>query len=314
MTREDLRATLAGRLERSPLDFIREMDPTGDRAVWLDQLTRPLAPELDLTAVVSTPGLGPVAVIAEILPWDTEFFGFVVARLDAALRLHEPAYQILGDLGSAIDRLLELCRERGVRFIFSPVDARDAALARALGSRGFEFVESRLYYHRPLADFAYSERYDTRLANEDDVEPLSEVAATTVNPYDRFHSDPALSGAVVDRLMRRWVRASICEGFADAVLVPNVARPEAFLTIKYHKESWHRWGRAVSQAPFGAVGPGCRGWYVKLISEICHHLRDLGAEHFFMISQATNNAVVRCWEKLGMRYGKNVLVFRRVLA
>lgn len=311
--RAELRSGLDGRLARSPLDFIREMDPAGDRSMWLDELTRPLAPEHDLTFVADLEDVGPTAVFAQVLPWDTGFFGFTVARLDAVMPLGDPGYQVLASLGGAVDRLLEVCRERGVRYVFAPVDARDVALARALTGRGFELLENRLYFHGDLTAYGHQERYGVRLANVGDVGVLGDVAAQTVNPYDRFHADPLLFGERADRLMRRWVEASICDGFADATLVPDVEEPGAFVTVKYHKERWDSWGLRIGQPVVGAVSASFRGWYLKLISEVCHHLRSAGAEHVYLISQTTNNAVLRCWEKLGFRYGKNEVVVRKVL-
>ena len=310
---EELKALFVGGLRRSPLDFIRELDPSGDRRVWLDELTRPRHLDYDLSFGLNVDGVGVVAVFAEVLPWDSQFFGLKVARLNAVVLAADPTYQVLTNLDGVVDELLQRCRQRNVAYLFAPVDARDVALARSLGGSGFQLIESRLYYHRSLLDFAHPERYDTRLADENDIEPLAEVAAKSVNPYDRFHADPLFFGEAADRLMRRWVYASICEGFADGVMVPNVPKPGAFLTFKTHRERWKTWGRGIGQAPFGAVNAAFRGWYMKLISEICYHLQAIGAEHFYMVSQATNKAVVRCWEKLGLRYGKNVLVFRAVL-
>lgn len=310
--RNELRSELSGRLRRSPLDFIREMDPAGDCSLWLDELTRPIAPEYDLTFAAELDEVGPTAVFAEVLPWDTDFFGFKVARLNAMIPLSAPTYQVIPDMGIAVDKLIGLCKNRGVQYLFAPVDARDVAVARALTRRGFEIIESRLYGHRELIDFDPIDRYDVRLAMENDVEALSDVAESVVNPYDRFHADPVMAGEPANRIMREWVRASICDGFADGTMVPNVANPGAFLTIKDHQARWERWGKAIGQAPFGAVHQSFRGWYIKLISEICIYLREDGAEHFYMVSQATNNAVVRCWEKLGLRYGKNELIFRKV--
>lgn len=312
-SRDDLRAEFDGRLRRSPMDFVREMDPTGDRSLWLDELTRPVPCDDDLACVADLDDSGPAAVFAEVLPWDTDFFGFKVARLNAIIPLADPTYQVLSDVGDAVDVLLKLCRERGVTYVFSGVDARDIAVVRALTSRGFELIESRLYSHLGLRDFRPHERFSVRLANKEDVEPLGDVAATMVNPYDRFHADPVLAGSA-DRLMREWVRASVCDGYADGAMVPDVTKPGAFLTIKEHRARWERQGLAIGQAPFGAVGRQFRGWYVKLISEICCYLRDRGAEHFFMVTQTTNNAVVRSWEKLGLRYGKNELILRRLVA
>lgn len=310
---QEFKSKLADGLRRFPLDFIRDMDPTGGRLDWLEELTRPRHPDEDLSFCMKVDTVGTVVVLAEILPWDSQFFGLKVARLNAVIPIADPTYQVMTNLNRVVSELIERCKSRDVQYLFAPVDARDVALARSLGRSGFEFVESRLFFHRSLTDYSHPERYDVRLATEEDVELLSVVAAEVKNPYDRFHADPVFSGEPADRLMQRWVRASICEGFADGVMVPDVPAPVAFLSFKIHRERWSAWGRRIGQAPFGAVGSEFRGWYMKLISEICYHLKALGAEHFFMVSQATNNAVVRCWEKLGFRYGKSEVILRLVL-
>ena len=146
-----------------------------------------------------------------------------------------------------------------------------------------------------------------------DADLLARTAAETVNPYDRFHADPIFHGEPADRMMERWVQASIREDFADVTIVPDVNEPEAFVTAKYLKTRWPAWGYRISQAVFSAVSPRFKGWYYKLISETCRHLLDAGAEHVYMVTQATNNAVVHCWEKVGLRFGKNELVLRRWL-
>ena len=52
---------------------------------------------------------------------------------------------------------------------------------------------------------------------------------------------------------------------------------------------------------------------MRIISELDEHLRDIGAEHSFLITQLTNNAVIRCWEKLGYQFGKGEHIFRKLL-
>jgi dTDP-4-amino-4,6-dideoxy-D-galactose acyltransferase len=113
--------------------------------------------------------------------------------------------------------------------------------------------------------------------------------------------------------MERWVEASVVGGFADATIVPDVDAPEAFCTAKYHREHWAGWGCKLSQPVLSAVAPRHKGWYVKLISELDEHLRSVGAEHSFLITQITNNAVIRSWEKLGYGFGKGEHIFRKLL-
>ena len=134
-----------------------------------------------------------------------------------------------------------------------------------------------------------------------------------VNPFDRFHADPAIDPKTTDRLMYRWVEASINEGFADITITPDVPQPGAFITAKYHKDKWQSWGLKLAQPVFGAVSPEHRGWYRKILSEINYHLRDIGAEYTYLCTQLTNKAVIWVWEGLGYRFGRGELIFRKLL-
>jgi dTDP-4-amino-4,6-dideoxy-D-galactose acyltransferase len=61
------------------------------------------------------------------------------------------------------------------------------------------------------------------------------------------------------------------------------------------------------------VAPVHKGWYVRIISELGEQLRQSGATHAFLVTQLTNNAVIRCWEKLGYQFGKGEHVMRKLL-
>ena len=76
-----------------------------------------------------------------------------------------------------------------------------------------------------------------------------------VNPFDRFHADPSISEADADRMMERWIEASILQGFADATVVPDVEAPEAFCTARYHREHWEGWNLRLAQPVLSAVSP-----------------------------------------------------------
>lgn len=310
---DGLREQLSTTLERSPHDYIRGVRLEGDRALWAGGLLATLPPEDDIRAIFEDPMLGPVLVACQRLPWDSDFFGLQVARLNAVVPLDAPRYQVEADLRPAVTAVAKMARERGIAYLFAAVDSRDAAVARALGESGFGVIESRAFYHRGLSDYEHPERFEVRLAEAGDIEPLCRAAVEMVNAYDRFHADPSIPRELADRLMSRWVEASIRDGFADFTVVPNVPKPKAFCTVKLHRGSWDSLGLKLSQPVFSAVSTEFRGWYRRIISEICYRLKDLGSEHAYMITQTTNGAVIWVWESLGFRFGKNELVFRKLL-
>ena len=305
-------STLARLLPWSTLDFIRELPGDGERRLEARRLTRTLDAADDFRFTSESGSGQPIAVFAERLPWDSEFFGFGVVRLNAIWPT-DSEFDPRADYRRAVERLIADARLRGMRYVFANVDPRNLPLLRALGAAGFAVIETRLYYHRSLTDYSFAERYPVRLATEEDVPPLARTAREMVNAFDRFHADPFFETGAVDRLMEEWVHASIVNGFADATFVPDAEQPTAFCTLKYHKEHWDAWGVRISQPVLSAVGPEFKGWYRKLISEISYHLRDTGAAHAYLTTQVTNGAVIRVWETLGYRYGRSEHVLRLVL-
>jgi hypothetical protein len=296
-----------------PHAFIRGLNADYDRRIQLDAWLSPLAPDDDLRYSVH----GEVAecwVLAERLPWDSEFFGRGIARLNAVIRpSHRRALRDDVALEArAVHQVLQIAHTRGIDYVFAQVPATDLPQIRALSAVGFELIESRCQYHRPLK-IPPTSRHRVRIATAEDVPSLARAARTMVNPFDRFHADPHIPPEHADRLMERWVEASITRGFADATIVPDEVDPEAFCTARYHREHWEGWGLRLAQPILSAVSPKHKGWYVKIISELDEHLRSIGAEHSFLVTQLTNNAVIRCWEKIGYQFGRAEYVFRKVV-
>ena len=308
--REGLRASGMG----GPHAYIRALDAAADLDIHLDRLVRPLPAGDDLRRIANRGKPDESWILMERLPWDSEFFGRGMARLDAVVRpgMRPDLREDVAVRSKALEAALAQARSGGIDYVFSQVNCDDLSQVRTLSHAGFELIETRCHYHRPLSG-PPAERHATRPATADDVPSLARAAREMVNPYDRFHVDPAIPPHDADRMMERWVEASIANGFADVTIVPDVEAPEAFCTAKLHREHWTQWGLRLAQPVLSAVSPRHRGWYVRIISELDEYLREQGAEHSFLITQITNNAVIRCWEKLGYHFGKGEYVFRKVL-
>ncbi len=308
-----LRDQLAEHSPWSPHDFIRGISAAADKAMYAEQLTRELDPAQDLRCVYRSADQA-VVFFAELLPWDTDFFGYTVARLNAIFPLTPPFDCPQADYALAVRSFTEHLRAHGIRYLFTSVDPRDLASIRALCQAGFDLIETRAYYHINLRSYEYAHRFACRAATPEDIPSLGKAAQVMVNAYDRFHADPFISRESADRLMYKWVEQSISGGFADITLVPDAPQPTAFCTVRYHKSEWERWNLKLAQPILSAVSPEFQGWYLKLISEINYHLKDeIGAEQAYLITQVTNRAVIRVWEKLGYTFGKAEHVFRIVL-
>jgi dTDP-4-amino-4,6-dideoxy-D-galactose acyltransferase len=315
MHAQEVQENLTQNLPWSPHDFMWKsgISLAGDRSLWAEELTDPLPASDDLRFLLETQNNERLSIFCQRLPWDTDFFGYDIARLDGVFWLDAPYYRPHEDISEAVRLVVAEAKKRSIRYLLARVYPDDLALIRALCTAGFSLIETRGYYHRSLTDYAYEPRFDCRMATTEDIESLGHTAQSMVNLYDRFHADPFIDPVDSQRIMFEWVRASLADGFADVTIVPNAPQPTAFCTVKYHRDRWDRWGMKLSQPVFSAVSKEYRGWYLKIISEINYHLKDYGAEYCYLRTQITNKAVIRVWEKLGFLYGKGEHIFRIVL-
>ena len=143
---DDIRALLGEHLPWSPLDYIPGISREGDRAIHARELTGPLAQTDDLRFIHESETGEKLLVLAERLPWDSDFFGYDVARLNGIFPLEAPLHRVRADYRGAVGALLEEAKSRGVRYLFAQADPRDLALLLALGEHRFSLLETRLHY------------------------------------------------------------------------------------------------------------------------------------------------------------------------
>jgi hypothetical protein len=313
-TGDAVRSALEASLPWSPHDFIRGVSAEGDKQLALRTLCRKVGAADDLRFLYENPGADALAVMGERLAWDSDFFGYGIARLHGIYHLSQPGYRPFAELGGALGCFLEMARGTGIRYVFTHVDPRDLALMRALGEAGFCLIEPRLYFHRSIRDYEYIKRYPARDAREEDLPFISAVARDTVNIYDRFHADPFIESRDADRLMEQWIRASLTREFSDVVMVPDLpGDASAVVTGRYLKNNWPSWGLKLGQVVLGASSGHVQGWAVKLFSELIYRLAGEGVEHLFFSTQSTNIRIIKVCEHLGFHLGKTEFVFRKTL-
>jgi len=262
---------------------------------------------------MDTGGGGSLGVFAERLPWDSDFFGYGVARLNAVLPLNSPWFRPQADYRPAIEMLVQEANRKGIRYLFAQVEPRDLATTRALGELGFALIETRFFHYGPVLAPGPRDPLPVRLAVESDIPSLARAASLTVNPYDRFHADPFIDAGCAARLMERWVEESVLGRMADLVLVPDVAEPGAFVTFRFQRSNWERWGIKIAQGVLSAVSPEFMGWMGRLGPEINAHLLAAGVEQSFGSTQVTNRPVIWFAQEAGAKFGRCEYVFRRIL-
>jgi dTDP-4-amino-4,6-dideoxy-D-galactose acyltransferase len=247
--------------------------------------------------------------ILKFLKWDTDYFKIKTYKLLFVLYQHLD-YNILK---SAIQKFLKDFFIEKRNYCFSEIPSEDIFTIQALNESGFKLVESRLTYYLDLQNFQF-ERFGVRPANLSDIPNLKRVARIMRNDYDRFHSETIFNCQIADEFLATFIEESI-KGLSDYVIVPEDEKTpsDAFVTANYLKNDWEIIGENISKMVLSAVSSEtCKGWYIKLISEMAYHLKEIGANYVFMHPASTNKAVIHSYEKLGCKYGKCIHVLTYV--
>jgi dTDP-4-amino-4,6-dideoxy-D-galactose acyltransferase len=244
----------------------------------------------------------------KFLSWDTEYFKRKTYKLIHILYGHND-YEILK---IACKQFVKEFFQETDNYCFSELPSEDIRTIQALNEAGFKLVENRLTYYLDLRNYTY-QRFAVREATSSDIPNLKHVARQMRNDYDRFHAEPIFDLHIADEFLATYIEESI-KGYSDYVMVPSEVGvpPDAFLTANYLKDEWPQIGHKISKMVLSAVSATtCKGWYIKLISEMAYHLASIGADYAFMHPATTNKAVIHTYEKLGCKYGKciHVLTF-----
>lgn len=245
------------------------------------------------------------------LDWDSAYFDRPIYKLFNVLFGHND----FDLLCKSVEKFLKSIDFGQDAVISIEIPAEDISLIQALGTSGFKLIESRLTYFNDNLNKHDYRRFKVRKAEKQDIPVLKEVARTMRNDFDRFHSDQLFDQRLADEYLATYIENSV-NGFTDVIFVPNENNipAEAFLTANYLKNDWEYLGFPVSKMVLSAVNTTCKGWYVKLVSEMTFHLREQGVSCIFMNTQSTNKAVIKTWESLGYKYGNCIHVLSKNLS
>lgn len=245
----------------------------------------------------------------KFLKWDSDYFNIKTYKLLYVLYDHKN-YDVLKSAARTFVKIF--FKEKGA-YCFSELPSEDIFTIQALNESGFKLVENRLTYYLNLKNYSYNERFKVRTATLEDIPNLKRVAREMRNDFDRFHAETIFDINKADEFLATYIEQSV-KGYSDLTMVPAEIGipPDAFLTANYLTDQWDNIGEKVSKMVLSAVSAGnCKGWYLKLISEMAYHLKGIGADYAFMHPATTSKAVIHTYEKLGCKYGKctHILTF-----
>jgi dTDP-4-amino-4,6-dideoxy-D-galactose acyltransferase len=220
-----------------------------------------------------------VTEACHLLPWDTEFFGFPVARV-ASDRL----------TATHIHQIEQWCADRQIHCLYFLARADDAQTTRLAEDQDYRLVDVRLVFERKLAEAPPAST--TRPAQPGDLPALKKIARTSYRDT-RFYFDTRFPPGACDRLYETWIERS-CLGEADAVLVMD-SNTAAAGYITCHIDS--------GSGRIGLVGVGAdargRGVGQALVRSALAWFSERSVHTVTVVTQGRNVAAQRLYQRCG---------------
>lgn len=155
------------------------------------------------------------------LPWDSEFFGIPIGRIDLDGR----------DQASIIDAEQD-ARRHGVVCLYGSLDPAEVALTVDVQGLGYRFVEASTTYRLDpgAPPLPTPSQVTIRPGAEADVSRLS-LIIDRLAPWSRFAVDPRFGLDAARRLQEQWVRRAVSGGDGEHSLVvaEDASGPLAFV-------------------------------------------------------------------------------------
>ena len=220
----------------------------------------------------------------QLLQWDTEFFGFPVARVLSD--------QLTAEFNVQID---DWCRENRIACLYFSSRGDDPITTQVAARNGYELTDLRMTFeNRDRANWRSETQPGIIPARPEDLADLMAIASNS-HRDTRFYFDQRFSRERCSRLYSIWIEKS-CTGSADAVWVAeNNGKACGYVTCKINKAD------QVGNIGLIAVADSARGRGTgsALIRQAMNWFADQNASNITVVTQGRNVAAQRLYQRLG---------------
>jgi dTDP-4-amino-4,6-dideoxy-D-galactose acyltransferase len=229
----------------------------------------------------------------QVLVWDSEFFGFRIARVrDAHLTARN------------LRDVLEWCVREGIRCLYFLAPSDSSETTDLVGANGFRMADLRFTLARGLEGDAGSAR-SVRAFHQSDLPFLQEIAAVS-HRDSRFYHDPGFPDQRCDEFYKTWIERS-CHGYADTVLVAEHLRQPAGYV------SCHLQPDGIGSIGLLAVADWSRGVGLggQLVTAALRFFAEACCTHVTVVTQGRNCSAQRLYQNCGFRSASMELWYHR---
>lgn len=228
------------------------------------------------------------------LAWDSEFFGFPVARVERESLDSETA-------AAALD----WCRRERIRCLYFLSSTEPASVRAAEASR-FHLVDVRMTLKHSLDDAAAAaRRAPVRTFRLSDVDALVAIVRTSFHDT-RFFRDAGFPRDRAARLYEVWIEQA-CAGAAETVLVaPSDGAPGGFISCHLDSSGAARIGLVGVADEAQGLGLGRH-----LVQGAVEYFARGGATQATVVTQGQNVRALSVYQRCGFRTSATELWYHR---
>ncbi|HID71694.1 MAG TPA: GNAT family N-acetyltransferase [Thermoplasmata archaeon] len=227
----------------------------------------------------------------ELLAWDTNFFGFPVAKIVRPRLVEEELKSILEELKS-----------REVSLVYWPSDSKDKESQLAAKRCGGFLADRKMTYvtelkEKYLGEMAFLTGVE-EYKKDETTEDLNHLALLS-GIYSRYNLDPKISQRQFEDLYKIWIEKSVKKKIADAVLVIRVGKRIVGMITLCEKNKRGDIGLLAVDVPVRRKGFGtalvraAQAWFVNKNYKIGQ-----------VVTQERNMPARKLYEKCGYRVEK----------
>lgn len=217
---------------------------------------------------------------------------------------------------SSVDELSEaaqFCLSNHVGFLITRCSTSRLDLAQSMERRGFEIMDTLVYYTRNLSKTPIPEdggELPIRPIARGEEDSVARVAAASFKGYfGHYHADARLDRGKCDEAYTSWaVRSCVSREVADEVLVATTEGGEiaGFATLRLNSAE-------EGEGVLFAVSPEVqgKGVYRSFMIAGMHWSTSKGATRMAVSTQITNIAVQKVWTRVGFEPSHSYFTFHK---
>lgn len=189
-------------------------------AVLKAEIDHAMATPADRLAMVAGEGTAAAMAVCRRLPWDSEWFGLSMARIDYILRGESTSRQTIA---AAVEGALENCRLAGIRHVTARLDVADTDGIAVVEDHGFRLMDNLatyLYHPKRPPPPPVKTVGTIRPFAAADSDQVLEITREAYGGFrGRFHLDPHVPSERADDMYVEWARKCCTGERADRMFV-----------------------------------------------------------------------------------------------